>query len=214
MIEWCFAPLLVKMSPAEMVASVLGLVSVYLTVRQNVWCWPLGAVMVALYAVIFWMVNLFADAGLQVFFFGMQFYGWYEWLHGGEGRAELPVRLTPRPLLAPLALLGIACTAALGYTLRRWTRQDLAYWDSGIVVFSLIAQWMLARKYLENWLVWIGVDVVAVGVYWVKDLHATAVLYVVFLLLCVAGLRDWRRSLAAQAPQPGTVKTEWPGWKA
>ena len=188
------------MSALEIVAAVLGLVSVALTVRQNVWCWPTGAVMVALYAYIFWVNRLYADAGLQVVYFVLQFYGWYEWLHGGEGRAELPVGRASARLLLVLAVLGAAATAGLGSALIRWTNQDVSYLDSTITVFSLIAQWMLARKLLENWLIWMGVDVLGVGVYGYKRLYATAVLYAVFLALAAAGYRSWRKSLRPRPP--------------
>jgi nicotinamide mononucleotide transporter len=182
-------------SVLELIAASLGLISVGLTVVENVWCWPVGVVMVALYSVIFWRSKLYADAGLQVIYFVLQFYGWYEWLYGSKGHTPLPVsRASPRLLLA-LGLLGVVATAAMGTALWHWTDQSFPYGDSTVVVFSLIAQWMMARKFLEHWLVWIGVDVLAVGIYWRKDLHPTAVLYGVFLAMCVAGLVSWRRSL-------------------
>ena len=190
------------MSLLELFAATLGLVSVWLTVRQNVWAWPIGAVMVALYAVIFYRVRLYADAGLQVVYFVLQFYGWYEWLYGGRGRTELRVTRTPPHVLPWLFALGAAGTATLGFLLNRFTDQHLSYWDSGITTFSLIAQWMLARKRLENWLVWIGVDVVAVGVYAYKELYPTAVLYAVFCAMAAAGYVAWRRAERSDTEQP------------
>jgi nicotinamide mononucleotide transporter len=189
------------LSILELVAAVLGLISVGLTVRQNVWCWPTGAVMVALYAFIFWRTKLYADAGLQVIYFVLQFYGWYEWLRGGEGQTALPVSRTSPRLLLGLGILGVCGTAAMGTALGHWTDQAFPYGDSAVTVFSLIAQWMMARKLLENWLFWIGVDVLAVGIYWAKELYPTAVLYTVFLAMCVAGYRLWRRSLLTAPAQ-------------
>jgi nicotinamide mononucleotide transporter len=182
------------MDPLEVAAAVLGLVSVGLTVRQNVWAWPVGAVMVALYAWIFYHSRLYADAGLQVIYFGLQFYGWYEWLHGGAGHDRLPVGRASARCLLLLAGLGTAGAAALGHLLGRYTDQATPYADSTVTVFSLLAQWMLARKLLENWLVWVGVDALAVGVYVARGLYPTAVLYAVFLVMAGAGFLAWRKS--------------------
>ncbi|HEX3159103.1 MAG TPA: nicotinamide riboside transporter PnuC [Gemmatimonadaceae bacterium] len=183
------------MSTLEIVAALLGLVSVWLNTRENVWGWPVGAVMVALYIVVFARVQLYADAGLQAVFFVLQFYGWYEWLHGGRARTRLLVTRTPPQLLLALLATGAAGTLLLGTLLGRHTDQALPFWDSGIAAFSLVAQWMMARKLLESWTLWFAIDVVAVGVYWSKALHPTAALYAVFLALCVVGWRDWSRSM-------------------
>jgi nicotinamide mononucleotide transporter len=190
------------MDPLELAAAVLGLVSVGLTVKQNVWNWPVGAVMVALYAYVFFRTQLYADAGLQVVYFVMQFYGWYQWLHGGDKHDRLPVGRASARCLLVLENLGLAGTAALGYGLGRWTDQAMPYADSTIAVFSLLAQWMLARKLLENWLVWIGIDALAVGVYARKQLYPTAVLYGVFLALAAAGYLAWRRSWREEQAAP------------
>ena len=190
---------LLGLNPLEVIASLLGLVSVGLTVRQNVLCWPIGIVMVALFTIVFARERLYADAGLQVVFLVLQVYGWYEWLHGGKGASELPVtRTTPSTLLG-LLVLGAAGTAALGTALARWTNQDLSYLDSAVAVYSLVAQGLLARKKIENWLLWIAIDVLAVGIYAWKHLYATAVLYGIFCFMAAAGYRAWRRSLVPEA---------------
>jgi nicotinamide mononucleotide transporter len=185
------------MSALEIVAAALGLLSVWLTVKQNVWCWPVGAAMVALYAFLFWQARLYADSGLQVIYFVLQFYGWYQWLFGGASHDALPVSRASGLALSILAGLGVIGTAALGWALGRWTNQAVPYFDSAIAVFSLLAQWMLARKLLENWLVWIAVDVLAIGVYASRELYPTVVLYAVFLIMAAAGYVTWRNSLRA-----------------
>jgi len=124
----------------------------------------------------------------------------YEWKYGGENRTELHVsRLTPR-LAIVLAALGLAGSIALGTFLHRQTDASLPYLDATLSVFSLIAQWMMTRKILENWALWIILDVVYVWMFVVlKSLHFTAFQYAVFLLLAVLGLRDWKRSYDARA---------------
>ncbi len=183
------------MDPVELIATCLGLLAVWYNVKEDVKGWPIGALQVLLYFFIFAEVKLYADAGLQLFFLGMQFYGWYEWLRGGEKRSGVQVSRAPAQALVIAGAVGGISSLLLGFTLKRYTDQALPYWDSAIAAFSLVAQWMLARKYIENWLLWMAIDVVAVGVYYSKGLKPTAVLYVVFFLLCVRGWMLWRRTL-------------------
>jgi nicotinamide mononucleotide transporter len=184
------------MSLHEAVGVSFGIVAVWLTTRQNVWCWPTGLVNVGVFAVVFYEARLYADMGLQVVYVGLLLYGWYQWLHGGPGHGTLAVSRTPAAALAVLALAGAAGAALLGFTLYRHTDASLPFWDSSTASFSLVAQWMQARKWLETWVLWIVVDVVYVGIYVYKQLYATAGLYAVFIALAVLGLVEWRRSLA------------------
>lgn len=125
-------------------------------------------------------------------------YGWWEWLYGGENRSERPVTRTPRRVSAVLCVIALVWAPLQGYCFHRYTDAALPYWDSAITVLSLLAQWMMARKYLENWVLWIAVDVLGIGVYWYKDLHVTAGLYLVFLMLATSGLVAWWRGFRAE----------------
>lgn len=187
------------MSPLELLAAVTGAISVWLSVKQNIWSWPTAIVNVVLYAVVFWDAKLYADMGLQVIYAALSIYGWYEWLYGGEGRTELHVTRTPPRIAAVLALIAAAGSALLGALLRHATDAALPYMDSFLSSTSLVAQWMMTRKLLENWLVWIFVDVLYVGMFLFKGLYLTAGLYAVFLVLAVRGYVDWRRSMAQLA---------------
>lgn len=187
------------MSPYEIVGVLFGVVAVWLTTRENAWCWPTGLVNVGLFIVVFYQARLYADMGLQVVYVFVCLYGWYQWLHGGPGHGTLPVTSTPRPARLALAAAGLAGSVLLGLTLHRHTDASLPFWDSSLASFSLVAQWMQARKWIENWAVWIVVDVAYVGMYLYKSLYLTAGLYVVFVGLAVLGLAEWRRSLAARA---------------
>lgn len=183
--------------PLEIAAALFGVISVTLFVRQNVWAWPTGVVNVGLYTLVFYRAKLYADMGLQVVYVVVSLYGWYQWLHPGQGREELPVtRVSPREGI----LLGLATGAGgwfMAHTLATHTDAALPYWDSATVAMSLCAQWLLTRKKIENWALWIVADVVMVGIYLAKALVLTAGLYVVFTVLAVLGLRSWARSLAA-----------------
>ena len=192
------------MSSLELFAAVLGALSVYLSVRQNIWSWPTAIVNVVVYAVVFFRAKLYADMGLQVVYALLSLYGWYEWLYGGENRTELHVsRTTPR-LGGLLAVVGLAGAGALGLLLRSATDAALPFMDSFLSSTSLVAQWMMTRKKVENWLVWIAVDVLYVGMFTFKHLYITAVLYLVFLALAIRGWIDWRRSLESESVLPAT----------
>lgn len=189
------------LSPLELVAALVGALSVWLSVRQNIWSWPTAIVNVVLYVFVFHAAKLYADMGLQVVYAVLSVYGWYEWLHGGENRTALRVSRTSPRLALLLTAIAIAGSAALGLFLRGATDAALPFMDSFLSSTSLVAQWMMTRKKLENWLVWILVDVLYVGMFIVKGLYPTAVLYAVFLALAVMGYRDWRRSMREPAPR-------------
>ena len=179
----------------EYVAAGLILANIYLAARQNIWCWPVGVVAVSLYLYIFFGAKLYSDTLLQVFFLVMQFYGWYHWMRGGVDHSRslaAVTRLTAREwwLTAAGAAGG---TAVLGTVMRRFTDASLPYPDAFVATVSVIAQFMMTRKVLENWTLWIVVNIVSIGVYTVKALYPTVALYIVNLVLCVKAYRDWKR---------------------
>jgi nicotinamide mononucleotide transporter len=181
----------------EPVAVATGIVSVYLQIKQNIWNWPIALVNVSLYFVVFRDQKLYADMGLQVIYFVLSLYGWYEWLYGGKNKTELKVsRGNPRMALT-LTAIGVVGVAVLGTVFARYTDAALPYVDSATATTSLIAQWMITRKVLENWLVWIAVNVVYIGMFIFKHLYLTAGLYAVFFVLAVMGYLQWRRSYRA-----------------
>lgn len=187
------------MSVIEIIATLSGLACVILTVRQNIWCWPTGLLMVSLYIVIFYRAKLYSDMGLQVVYVFLQFYGWYMWLNGWPDRSPLKVAVMPRVgYLGWSAAAAIAITA-LGWTMATLTDASLPYWDAATTVLSLIAQYLMAKKFLESWIVWISVDVMAIGIYFAKDLNLTAGLYAVFLVLATMGFFAWKRSMKTPA---------------
>src|SRR5215213_1390213 len=155
----------------EILAVLFGIVSVYLSTREHIWSWPTALVNVALYFVVFFEAKLYADMGLQVVYFGLSLYGWYEWLYGGENRTELHVSRTSRPLGVRLLVIGVVCAVVLGTLLARFTDAALPYVDSATTSTSLVAQWMMTRKILENWAVWMAVDVVYIGMFIYKRLY-------------------------------------------
>jgi nicotinamide mononucleotide transporter len=184
-------------NPFEVVGVITGIIGVWLTTRQKIWCWPVGLVSVASFIGVFFGARLYAAMGLQLVYVGLIVYGWYSWLHGGEGHRALRVSRVSRPLGLILGVLGAAAAAIIGYWLRARTDEALPYLDGVTTSFSLVAQWMQARKYLENWIVWVAVDVVYIGMALSQSLMLTALLYAVYVGLAMLGFRDWRRSMAS-----------------
>lgn len=135
--------------------------------------------------------------GLQVVYVIISFYGWYEWRYGGANRTELRVSRTSPRLAAVLLGTGVASTFLLGTLLHSTTNAALPFLDSATTSTSLVAQWMMTRKLLENWLVWVAVDVVYIGMFIYKSLYVTSALYFVFLALSVMGYRQWKATLSA-----------------
>ena len=189
---------LLEWSPLEGLAAAFGVISVYLSTRQNIWSWPTAIVNVALYTIVFYQGRLYGQMGLQPIYLVLSVYGWYQWLHGGAQRTELRVtRASPR-LLVTLGVLNLAAWMALAAILRR-TDAALPWLDALLTTTSLIAQWMMTRKILENWILWIAVDVVYVPTFISQGLYATAMLYAAFLVLALMGVVEWRRSITATA---------------
>jgi nicotinamide mononucleotide transporter len=185
----------------ELVGAVIGVVSVLLGVRQNVWYWPTALVNVALYTVLFYQLGLYSDMGLQVVYFVLSVYGWYQWLHGGTDNTELRVTRTPRRLWAVLAVISILFWIADGAVVSRLPNASLPFIDAALATISLVAQYLTTKKWLENWALWIAVDVVYVGMYVYKGVSLTAINYAVYLVLAVMGHVAWKRSMHAPAAE-------------
>ena len=184
-------------NPFEIAGVFTGVLGVWLTTRQNIWCWPVGIVSVASFIVVFFGARLYGAMGLQCVYVALLAYGWYAWMHGGQGRGALRVSRLPRRLALGLLALGAAAAGIAGFWLRARTDEALPYLDGFTTSFSLVAQWMQARKYLENWALWVVVDVVYVAMSLSQGLTLTAGLYAAYIGLALLGFRDWRRSMLA-----------------
>ncbi len=180
----------------EVIAFVLALAMVACNIREIHWGWPLAAISSVLYCALFWRSKLYGDAALQVFFALVALWGWSQWLRGrrDDGSALTISRLSRRGLLACLAT-GALLWPATGWFLKTWTDTDVPWWDAFPTAVSVIGQVLLGRKVLENWAVWLLVNVVSVGLFAWKGLWLTAVLYTLFAALSVVGWRAWQRRL-------------------
>lgn len=187
------------MNTFEIVAAAFGIVSVFLSTRQNVWSWPTSLVNVTMYGIYFFEQKLYALMALQAFFGLIALFGWYEWLFGGARRTPLTVSRTSPKLALILIAVTAGLTVALDYLLRHYTEDPAPLVDALLSSVSLVAQWMMARKILECWGIWVAVNLISVPFFLTRAEYPTAVQYAVFLGLAVSGWVQWKRSLAASS---------------
>ena len=187
------------MSPLEIAGVVTGVVAVWLTTREKVWCWPIGIVSVALFVVVFYRARLYGAMGLQVVYIGLAIYGWHAWVSGGQGDSPLRVSNATRRTIVTALAVGAVAAAALAAWFAGRTDEALPVTDAATTSFSLVAQWMQTRKLIENWWLWLVVDLVYVVMYLSQRLVWTAGLYAVYVALAISGLLQWRRSMEEAA---------------
>ncbi len=190
----------------EIVACALAVWMVVCNMRVNTLAWPLAIVSSALYALLFASSRLYGEASLQLVFIAVGGWGWWQWLRGtGDDGAPLVVRSLPAPARWRLLALTLAAWPLLGLLLARVTDSDVPYLDALPTAGSLAGQWLLARKWLENWPTWIAVNIISIGLFAFKGLWLTVALYAMFALMAMWGWRAWRSMLPRPAPAAATA---------
>lgn len=184
----------------EIPATLAGILNVYLAARTNIWNYLFGIIMVSLYMVIFFDAKLYADMCLQFIFFSLQFYGIYQWLHGGKNHTHLNITQANKKIWWIAVIATLLLFFSIAYVLARYTDSNSVYIDAFTTALSIVAQWMLSKKWLENWLLWIIVDIISIKMYIFKNLYLTAGLYLLFLIICCIGYYQWRKSLILSPP--------------
>jgi len=184
---------LIQTSALEWIGTITGFLCVYLAAKENILSWPISIISVLAYSVLFFQYHLFGDAALQVYFLGTAIYGWYFWRKNKQQDQKPVVSLSQREYI----LVGAAITilsGLLGLFLDYFTPTDVPYIDGTCTAISFVAQILLTRKVLQNWILWIIVDIMYVPLYLYKELALTAILYVVFLFIAAMGYKDWRKT--------------------
>jgi nicotinamide mononucleotide transporter len=181
----------------ELTAVILAIAYLLLAIRQNIWCWVCAAVSTAIYVVVFVEARLYMESALNVFYFGMAIYGWMVWRRGSIGNG-LPISIWPlRWHVIAWVVIGVSSGVA-GFLLASFTDAAYPYVDSATTFAAIWATFLVARKVLENWWYWLLIDAVSVFIYWSRDLEATAVLFIVYVLLIPVGIAAWNRSYRRQ----------------
>jgi nicotinamide mononucleotide transporter len=187
---------LAAVSPWEALAVLLAVAYLLLAIRQNPWCWPAAILSSGLYIGLMYGARLYMESGLQVFYIAVALYGWRAWRRSGRGSPSgLAVHTWSLRHHASAGLAIAGLTAASGWLLSTYTGAAFPYLDSFTTWGALLATWMVARKVLENWLYWLVIDSVSLGLYLNRGLYLTAGLFAVYLVLIVLGYRTWRRDM-------------------
>ena len=188
----------------ELIGVLTGFICVWLAAINNIWNWPIAIISVAIYIYVFYNYQLYADMGLQVYFLITSIYGWYFWSKKSVAEIKIPVTAINKKQIIISVIITLIVTPVLGYTLvslspiLHYKPAAYPYLDCFCTTCSLIAQVYLTRKILENWLIWIFVDAIYVGVYIAKHLQPTAILYAAYIPVALLGYLDWRREYKKQ----------------
>ncbi len=186
------------MTLVEWLGVITGVVTVWLAAKNHIANWPIGIANSAFFLALFWPKRLYADSGLQVVYIVLGFYGWWGWKFGGKERTELPISRTPRREFAWLIPAAVSTFVGIAAALQQWTDSDVPYWDAFPTTASLVAQYLLTRRYLANWAVWIfGANLPFMALYVYKGLSLIAALQIVFIALSVQGWIAWRKEITA-----------------
>jgi nicotinamide mononucleotide transporter len=197
------------MSPLEIAANAFTALAIVLAGRNNVHTWWTGIVGTALFGWLFYESHLFADVLLQLFFVATGFYGWWKWLRGGDSGAQLPVTHATVASLLWIVPAGLAATAGYGALLHHFTSAYAPFFDSAVLVFSVIGQILMMQRRVENWGFWLLVNSIATPLYFSRGLNLTALLYAFFWFNAAVSWRSWRKLAAAgNASVPPTVSIE------
>lgn len=179
----------------EIIGALVGLLYLYLEYRASIYLWMAGIVMPSIYIYVFYGAGLYADMGISVYYLLAALYGWIMWMKGRGAKKERRITHTPLRCVLPLCIVFTGLFAGIAYLLLRFTDSTVAYEDAFINALSIIAMWMLAYKYLEQWLVWIVVDIACCALYAYKGLYLTTVLYGLYTIIALFGYLKWKRMM-------------------
>jgi nicotinamide mononucleotide transporter len=193
---------LTSAAPLDQLNLVLGVVGVWLMIKRTLWAFPVGLAAVTVQGVLFYRTHFPADATLQVFFFVTLAWGWWHWVHDRGAAPELPVTALSWQGRTVTIAVAVVATAIWALTIGPWMKAAMPWRDAFIAAFSVAAQVLQARKNLENWPLWVVVNLVAIASYWSAELAYTAFLYAIYLVLAFAGWREWRRAMKVAAESP------------
>ena len=182
----------------EILGTTVGLIYLYLEWKASIYLWLTSIIMPAIYMFVYFQHGLYADFGIQIYYLIAAFYGLFVWKYGKKKEERvLPITSTPRKYWKYIVLSLLFIWAAIAWILISFTNSTVPYWDSFTTATSIIGLWLLARKYVEQWLIWIAVDVVCTGLYVYKGIYFTACLYCLYTIIAVFGYRKWRRMMCA-----------------
>lgn len=181
----------------ELLGAALGVIYIRFSIKQNILTWPTGLLTSLLYIFVFYKSGLYAAMSLQAYYVFVSFYGWYFWLKGkkNDRKSLISVRVTNGRMWIKLTFAAILIYSVIFFVLIRYSNSEVPFLDSLTTTLSIVATWMMAKKYLENWIIWIFVDFVSTGLYIFKNLWPTVILFIVYTIMAFFGYFEWKKDL-------------------
>jgi len=179
----------------DITTTLLGLLYILFEYRASVWLWFVGFLMQALGIVLYYQKGLYADCGMEFYYLSMTVYGYWKWVHGSTEKKELPITRFPRKLIIPWIALILAVWGIIYWLLITFTNSNVPAADSFTTALSIVGIWALAHKYLEQWFIWIAVDVVTCILYFYKDIPFKGGLYALYVVIAIFGYKKWKRMI-------------------
>lgn len=193
----------------EIIGTLVGLLYLWLEYRASIYLWIAGIIMPAIYIFVYYDAGLYADFGINIYYLGAAIYGWMMWKYGtflrkkllrkeAVQQEELPITHMPTHYLLPLTIIFVLTLIGIVWILIEFTDSNVPWLDSFTTALSIIGMWMLARKYVEQWWAWIGVDAVSTGLYIYKGLDFTAALYGLYTIIAIFGYFKWKKMMGKE----------------
>ena len=179
----------------DIVTTVLGLAYILLEYKANILMWAVGFAMQALGIVLYYQKGLYADCGMEFYYLAMTVYGYWKWIHGTASKEALPIRHFPRRLVFPWIGIIAVIWGIIYWLLITFTNSNVPLADSFTTALSIVGIWALAHKYLEQWFIWIAVDVVTCILYFYKEIPFKASLYALYVIIAIMGWRKWNKMM-------------------
>ncbi len=185
----------------EVCGTITGFLYLGFSIRQHFLTWPVGLLNALFYIAVFYTSRIYADMTLQFYYVVISIYGWWCWYHGSATGNSLMVTKTDAALWLKLMMSFFLLFIVIAYILLHYTDSQVPYWDALTTALSIVATWMLARKKIEHWLVWVVVDAISMGLFIFKKLYPTTLLFFVYTVLAVYGYAEWKKGIAAEAEE-------------
>ncbi len=187
----------------EIFGALTGLLYIYFSIKENILLWPIGLISCTVYIFVFFDTKFYADMTLQIYYVIISVYGWYYWKKEKQKDSHTEKKNhsivnTPKKQYIPIIVFTVLIFLIIGYILDKYTDSTLPYGDAITTSLGIIGTWMLAKKHIENWLVWIVADFISVGLYFYKELYPTVILYLVFAIMAIVGYFEWKKTMLAQ----------------
>ena len=182
----------------EIVGTIVGLVYLYLEYKASIYLWIASVIMPAIYLVVFYDAGLYADTAINIYYLIIALYGWFAWRYGSEQKSELTITHAPTKVWVAMTATYIVAQLLFSAVLIYLTDSDVPLFNGATAALSVVGMWMLARKYIEQWIVWIVVDILSAALYLYKGLEPTAVLYILYAVIAIFGYRKWKKLMTAQ----------------